>query len=594
VTGRIAQTSIEEVVERADLLELASARTDLKRSGAGEFSGRCPFHDERTASFWVNPLKKTYYCFGCQRKGGVIQFVMETQSLGFVDAIETLAERYGVELVRERSDPADDARRARAARLHELLELAATFYRRYLLESPAAAGARAYVDGRGISQEVAERFGIGYAPAEWERVATAAQSRGFSEDELVAAGLARRAQRGRQSLIDLFRGRLMFPLCDRRGRVVALAGRRLPPDEEGPKYVNSPEGPIWRKGDVLYGLHLARTAIARANRALVVEGYTDVIMLAQAGVDIAVAAMGTSLTDHQLRDLRQLTRNVVLCFDADAAGAEAALRGMALAEAEGLNVGVAELPVGTDPADLAVRGESAVLEVVDGAVGVLAFRIRRTLTAADLGSAAGRTRALEAVAPLLASAPPSVERSELVAEVIGRLRLPPEIADQLHRARRSASGTRAAPARPQERPQTTVLDRAARSERLLLALALADPAAGLPALTALDPDHLTLAEHRAVLGYALRRLRGQPPAPEDAEIEREFGPELDALAAREPGGNDAVSELLEGVRKRALGTRVQKQRPDADKSDDEWREFHRLQAAAKGARRPDIAPETPA
>ena len=280
MTGRIAQTSIDEVVERADLLELASARTDLKRSGAGEFSGRCPFHDERTASFWVNPLKKTYYCFGCQRKGGVIQFVMETQSLGFVDAIETLAERYSVELVRERSDPADDARRARAARLHELLELAATFYRRYLLESPAAAGARAYVEGRGISQEVAERFGIGYAPAEWERVATAAQSRGFSEDELVAAGLARRAQRGRQSLIDLFRGRLMFPLCDLRGRVVALAGRRLPPDEDGPKYVNSPEGPIWRKGDVLYGLHLAKGAIARANRAIVVEGYTDVIMLA--------------------------------------------------------------------------------------------------------------------------------------------------------------------------------------------------------------------------------------------------------------------------------------------------------------------------
>ena len=467
------------------------------------------------------------------------------------------------------------------------------FYRRYLLESPAAAGARAYVEGRGISQEVAERFGIGYAPAEWERVATAAQSRGFSEDELVAAGLARRAQRGRQSLIDLFRGRLMFPLCDLRGRVVALAGRRLPPDEDGPKYVNSPEGPIWRKGDVLYGLHLAKGAIARANRAIVVEGYTDVIMLAQAGVDTAVAAMGTSLTDHQLRDLRQLTRNVVLCFDADAAGAEAALRGMALAGAAGLSVGVAELPVGTDPADLAADGESAVLEVVDAAVGVLAFRVRRALAAADLGSAAGRTRALDAVAPLLASAPASVERSELVAEVIGRLRLPPEIADQLHRVRRS-SGTRPAPGREQERSQTTVLDRAARSERLLLALALAHPAAGLPALTALDPEHLTLAEHRAVLGYALRRLRGQPPSPEDAEIEREFGPELDALAAREPGGNDAVSELLEGIRKRALGTRVQKQRPDADKSDDEWREFHRLQAAAKGARGPDTAPETPA
>ena len=316
-------------------------------------------------------------------------------------------------------------------------------------------------------------------------------------------------------------------------------------------------------------------------------------MLAQAGVDTAVAAMGTSLTDHQLRDLRQLTRNVVLCFDADAAGAEAALRGMALAGAAGLSVGVAELPVGTDPADLAAEGEAAVLEVVDAARGRARVprpprtrrrrprQCRRAHPRARCRRAAARERAGlgralgargggdRAPAPAAGDRRPVAPRAPILGHAPG-------------------------PGREQERSQTTVLDRAARSERLLLALALAHPAAGLPALTALDPEHLTLAEHRAVLGYALRRLRGQPPAPEDAEIEREFGPELDALAAREPGGNDAVSELLEGVRKRALGTRVQKQRPDADKSDDEWREFHRLQAAAKGARGPDTAPETPA
>ncbi len=366
--SRVSQTSLEEVKERADIVEVVRAHTPLQRRGA-EWTGRCPFHEERSPSFWVNPDTKLYYCFGCGAKGDLIGFVCEAEGLDFAGAVELLADRFGVELQYDERDPKAAERRSREERLYELLRTAAAFYERILWERPEAERARAYLEERGIKPETARTFGLGFSLDEWERVAKAARGRGFSDRELQDAGLARPSDRGR-GMIDRFRGRLMFPLRDGRGRVVGFGARRLPPSEDGPKYLNSPEGPVWHKGDILYGLDLAKRAIGQRDLAIVVEGYTDVLGMVQAGIPNVVASMGTSLTERQLRELRRLSRNVVLFFDADAAGADAALRGLQLAGREGLEVRIASLPEGRDPADAAPDDPASVEAAIASARSV--------------------------------------------------------------------------------------------------------------------------------------------------------------------------------------------------------------------------------
>ena len=335
LVSRIAGRSLEAVKERADIVELARARTEL-RQVRDEWIGRCPFHEERSPSFSVNAGKKLYYCFGCGAKGDVIDFVRQTEAVDYVGAIEWLAGRYGLELEYEEASPVEEARRRRDDRLRTLLDETASWYARRLATGEAGAAARAYLAGRGLSDEMIERFGVGLAPEGWDGLSRAAQGRGYTVDELVTAGLALRAART-GNVIDHFRGRLMFPIADARGRVVAFGGRVLPGSDDKRKYVNSPEGPLFHKGEVLYGLHLARTEIAKRDLTLVVEGYTDALALAQAGHPNVVASQGTALTERQLRLLRGLSRNVVLLFDSDAAGEGAALRGVQIAEREGLH-----------------------------------------------------------------------------------------------------------------------------------------------------------------------------------------------------------------------------------------------------------------
>jgi DNA primase catalytic core len=298
--ARIKDASVEDVKTASDIVAVVSARTQLRKTG-GRYMGRCPFHEERTPSFSVNPVEKFYYCFGCGAKGDLITFVRETEQLDFAGAIEWLADRFNVQIEYEETTPQQDARRRRRERLLELLDAAAMFYERYLWDSQAGSLARDYLAGRGLREEVCREYRLGLALG-GTVLTRKALERGFTREELVAAGLLNR--RGS----DYFARRLVFPLADARGRVLGFQARKLHEDDPlRAKYVNSPEGELFRKGDLLYGLDRARAAIAKQDRAVVVEGNPDVLALRQAAVEPVVAPMGTALTDRQLKELSRLT-----------------------------------------------------------------------------------------------------------------------------------------------------------------------------------------------------------------------------------------------------------------------------------------------
>ena len=342
--ARIKDSSVEAVKAAVDIVSLVEGYTRLRKSG-GRFVGLCPFHQEKTPSFGVSPDRGIFKCFGCGEGGDAIDFVEKLENVDFVGAIEVLAQRFGVPLEYEESSPEQDRERRRRERLFQLLDRAATFYERYLWESEAGRFARDYLGSRSLDEQICREFRLGLAPG-GTALARAAAAQGFTRDELAAAGLVNR--RGN----DYFSRRLLFPLADARGKVRGFQARRL--YEEDPlraKYVNSPEGDLFRKGDLLYGLDHARAAIAKQDRAVIVEGNTDVLALRQAGFEPAVASMGTALTDRQLKELVRLSKRLYLCFDADAAGQEATLRGMELAAAAGFDIHVVSLPPGSDPAD---------------------------------------------------------------------------------------------------------------------------------------------------------------------------------------------------------------------------------------------------
>ena len=389
--------SIDRLRDAVDMVDLVGAKTDLRRVGS-RWTGLCPFHDERTPSFSVNGEEKLFYCFGCQAKGDAIGFVEQAEGLDFVDAVEMLSERYGVQLERENDDPRADEERHRKKRLRSLLERAARFYSAYLFDSQEARAAREYLAGRGLAEEILREFRIGYAPSAWDRMLVGAQESGFRPDELEKAGLA---QRGRQGgLYDRFRGRIMFPLADRRGQVLGFGARAMR-DGQGPKYLNTSENEIFRKGQQLFGLHLAHGPATKSERIVVVEGYTDVLALHQAGIRDSVAIMGTALTPGQMTLLAQTAKKVVLALDADRSGQEAMLR--AARTGGGAALHVVEMPDGKDPADLIAAGEAdAFSQRLARAVPMLQFQVDRVLADADRETPAGIDRALEEAVRLIA------------------------------------------------------------------------------------------------------------------------------------------------------------------------------------------------
>jgi DNA primase len=525
--ARIAPESVEQVKAAADMLTVVSARTQLKRSGA-RYTGRCPFHEERTPSFSVNPQEKLFYCFGCGKGGDLISFVQETENLDFAAAIEALADRFGVRLEYEESSPAADARLARRRRLHDLLEHAARFYERYLWESEAAAEGRAFLESRRLSPSTCREARLGYA-AGGQTLVRKAVAAGFSFDELQAAGLVNR--RGN----DYFAGRLVFPLADARGRAVGFGARRLHGDDPvQAKYVNSPEGDLFHKSQVVYGLHSARTAIGKQERACVVEGYTDVLALRQAGFEPVVASMGTALTEAQLKELSRLTRRVYLCFDADAAGKAATIRGMEAAAAHGLDVRVVALPPGLDPADVADGFE----ERLAAAERYLAYRVRL-----ELDRSPDRHEAFLQLRELLAGVEDSPERQEAVRAIADRLDLPRELqAGLVPRASRGRM----------EGVSSKVLAAGERLERDALAGCVAHPAL-VPAIAELSEDHFDSELHRRLRRYLLER--GAP----DEEVVALLA-ELDARADAEGIDEGTARQLLLRLRER----RLQRELHDAD------------------------------
>jgi DNA primase len=515
---RLKETSVREAIAAADMVEVVSARTALRRSSGSRLMGRCPFHEERTPSFSVNPVDKLYYCFGCGKGGDVVSFVRETENVDFVGAIEWLAERFRVPLEYEESSPAAEQARQRRERLHALLDQTAMFFERQLWESAAGESVRAYLASREISEQTAREFRLGLSPG--RGLAQKAQERGFTTRELRDAGLVN--ARGN----DYFPQRLMFPLADARGRVVGFQARKLREDDPlRGKYVNSPEGELFHKSAVLYGLHLARHAIAKQDRALVVEGNTDVIALRQAGVEPVVASMGTALTERQLKELGRLTRRLFLCFDSDAAGEEATLRGMELAVSQGFDVRVVSLPKGQDPADAPHGFE----QKLAGAESYLLHRVRL-----ELDRAADRQEAFVRAREVLARAEDSPERQDALRLLADRLELPRETLGGI------ATGRAAAVADSPER----LLDAGDRLERDALAACLANPPLRV-VLGELSPEHFDDERHRR---FRAALLDGTLDGPELVALQAE----LDALAARAELDERAGTELLLRLRERRL------------------------------------------
>ena len=475
------------------MVELVGARTELRRAG-GRMVGLCPFHDERTPSFSVNVEQKLYHCFGCGEGGDAIGFVQQTEALDFPGAVEFLAARYGVELKREEEDPQAEERRRRRERMLKLLERATVFYERYLWEAAEAEPARRYLAGRGLSDEVLRDFRIGYAPKAWDRVMLAAQRDGFNEQELAGAGLGRRGRQG--GFGDLFRGRIMFPLADTRGRVLGFGARAMR-DDQRPKYMNTPEGDLYHKRRQLFGIDRARAAAAKARQLIVVEGYTDVLALHAGGVTNSVAIMGTALTPEQFAELARAAGQdgtVVLALDADRAGLDAMLRAARAAEEKRVELMVVELPEGKDPADLAAdEGVGAFTALVESAISVPEFQTRRVLADADLTTPHGRDRALQALRPVLSSVRRPATRNELVSYVSDRLDVP---ASNVVTELAEATGPVVVQQRAEPAPAFTALDAVARAERSVLAMCVSRGELGHRYLLRMTDDHLTSAPLR--------------------------------------------------------------------------------------------------
>ena len=518
--SRYTSDSRERVFDAVDMLALVSARTELRRHGVNSYFGLCPFHDERTPSFHVSPDEKLYHCFGCQASGNPFTFVMETESVDFKSALEMLAKRFGVQLQTEDEDPEAAARRRTRERLYTLLDRAAAYYARYLWEAREAAAARSYLRERGLSEQILREFRVGYAPSAWDRLLIASRKAGFGEQELLAAGLAQRSRTTPGGVYDPFRGRIMFPCADMRGRVVGFGGRALRQNQQ-PKYRNSAEGELYHKRQILYGVWLARAVAARAGRMILVEGYTDVLALHDAGLRNAVGIMGTSLTEEQIGQLQTIAPVLVLCLDADAAGQEAMVRAARLARDRKLELRVVPLPSDQDPADLVVGGGAEALrERVERAVPFASFHVERILGRSDIRSAEGRDRALAELRPVFDDMPAGLFRDELGRNVAGVLGLSSgQLAELL--ARRGASGSPPSTGRPA--PRLEITDPAVRAERAFLVLCIALPSAGERALELIDPEeHITSARLRRAARHLARRL-DQPLSdlpPSDEELVR--------------------------------------------------------------------------
>ena len=412
MAGRIVEEDIDALKRRADIVDVVSDHTSLKRAGS-RWKGLCPFHQEKTPSFHVDPASNVFHCFGCQAGGDIYTFLQEIEGLSFVEAVEQLARRTGYELRYEELTPGQKRALGERSRLVAANEAAAAFFHRQLL-GPEGETVRTYLKERGFGKEEADRFRLGFAPNDWDQLSRHLAQERFTEDELIKAGLAKRGKRG--SLLDTFRGRLVFPILDLTGDAIGFGGRVVPGldygDHEPPKYLNTPETPIFKKHRVLYGMSWARPQIVRDGQALVCEGYTDVMALHRAGLENAVATCGTAMGQDHVELLERYAERIVLAFDSDEAGAQAAERAWELSRDRELEVRVLVMPPGQDPADVVAEGGAEAMQAMTGqAEPVIRFMLRRAAGGHD-DSPEGRAAAVDSIAPLLAGIPDAVLRDQ--------------------------------------------------------------------------------------------------------------------------------------------------------------------------------------
>ncbi len=529
--GRIRDEDIELVRSRSPIGEVVGEYLQLRSAGGGSLKGLCPFHEEKTPSFNVTPARGLWYCFSCAEGGDVIAFIRKIDTLGFTEAVERLAARAGVELRYEQGGHVPGQEQSRRRRLIEAHRAAADFYAQQIL-TPAARPAREFLSSRGFEMADAQRFGVGYAPDDWEMTTRHLRGLGFTEEELLTGGLA---GRGRHGLTDKFRGRLIWPIRDLSGDVIAFGARKLATEDNGPKYLNTPETPIFKKSSVLYGADLAKRDIAHRRQAVIVEGYTDVMACHLAGVTTAVATSGTSFGEGHVAILRrllmddsQLRGEVVFTFDGDEAGRRAALRAFGMEERFVTQTFVAVQPDGLDPCDLRLKeGDAAVRDLVARRLPLYEFAVRAAMGDYDLESAEGRIGALDAAARIVAKIKDHALRKVYAIKVDRWLGLMDEdlvlkrIAEHIpgrhgrdHSARTRPPGRESGQAPGgQDRPSGQGTSDPSRQaalarydpadpvinlERQVLKLALQRPALLGPAFDSMGPDAFTAPPHRAV------------------------------------------------------------------------------------------------
>ncbi len=529
--ARLSEQTVAEVREAADLLELVRGRVQLVHRG-GRWWGRCPFHDEDTPSFsLIPPENRAYYCFGCNEGGDAIDWMQKQEGAAdFASAVEALAERFGVEVRYEEESPDQQRRRAAAEARRQLLDRAGGYYAHVLQRSADAAAAREYLAGRGLEGELLERYGIGWAPSSGTALLRRSSDAGFTPEQLVASGLARRGPGGAR---DFFHGRITFPIKDAQGRVQGFGARTLDPNERA-KYVNSPESPAFRKRTLLFGIDVARVSAAKLKWLVVAEGYTDVMGLAAAGVENAVACMGTALTTEQVRLAGRYVEELRLCFDADAAGEGAAKRSLEAAADTPVRLTGVRLPPGSDPGDLAQspEGREALLAAVRDSVPLVGYLVRARVERAG-SSATDRQHAYDEIAELLRATPESIEKDETIRLAASLLHLGPHGEERLRADVRATQRHQDEPASAPSAPDP----RAQRVHHLLVL------GASRPDLTADALDGFPLKEigdpsQRAALAQL---SRGVAPEDWDATLN-----DLSlAVRAASPSEEVSVEELSE-------------------------------------------------
>ncbi|WP_458243617.1 DNA primase [Streptomyces sp. MAI_2237] len=519
MAGRINDEDVKAVRDAVPIDAVVSEYLQLRNAGGGNLKGLCPFHDEKSPSFQVSPSKGLFHCFGCQEGGDTITFVMKVDHLSFSEAVERLAAQAGITLRYEEGGYNPSHQRGERIRLVEAHKIAAEWYAEQLATSPEADTGRIFLAERGFDQAAAQHFSVGYSPQGWDHLTRFLRGKGFTDKELVLSGLS---QEGRRGPIDRFRGRLMWPIRDIGGEVVGFGARKLYEADNGPKYLNTPDTAIYKKSQVLYGIDLAKKDIAKASRAVVVEGYTDVMACHLAGVTTAIATCGTAFGGDHIKILRRLlmdngSARVIFTFDGDAAGQKAALRAFEDDQKFAAETYIAIAPDGMDPCELRLaKGDEAVADLVEPRTPLFEFALRQIVVRYDLDTPAGRAAALDEAAPIVARIKNSGAQHEVAVQLAGMLgildtQFVVKRVAQLARWARDRGGKGPAPSgrgphqpydaapRPTASgPALTLRNPVYATERELLKLALQRPELVSPAFDAYGADEFTAAPYAAV------------------------------------------------------------------------------------------------